>query len=161
MKKFLIPLAAALLLATGCTKEYVTKQYVTEQVVGGMDMSLIDFEVKSNNWTVWDVENGNDDEGYFEAVLEVKEITKDVVEKGLVLVSRRYLDGSKYIWTPLPAMRTEKTIVKDGDTDIPLYFTTFTDFEWSEGKVNIYVTASDLFAGQNPGDMYFRVAVQL
>ena len=157
MKKFLIPLAAALLLATGCTKEYVTKQYVTEQVIGGMDMSLIDFEVKSNNWTIWDVENGNDDEGYFEAVLEVKEITKEVVEKGLVLVSRRYLDGSKYIWTPLPAMRTEKTMLDDN----PYYFTTFTDFEWSEGKVNIYVTASDLFAGQNPGDMYFRVAVQL
>ena len=43
MKKFLLPLAAVLLMASGCTKEYVTKQYVTEQtIVQGMDMSLID-----------------------------------------------------------------------------------------------------------------------
>jgi hypothetical protein len=158
MKKFLLPLAAVLLMASGCTKEYVTKQYVTEQkIIQGMDMSLIDFEVKNDNWAVREVENGNDDEGYFEAVLEVPEITQEVVKKGLVLVSRRYLNGSEYIWTPLPAMRTEKTNLNDA----PYYFTTYTDFEWSEGKVNIYVTASDLFAGQNPGDMYFRVAVQL
>lgn len=157
MKQFIFPLVAMVLLATGCNKEYVTRQYITQQVIGGMDMSLIDFEVKNDNWAVREVENGNDDEGYFEAVLEVKEITKEVVEKGLVLVSRRYLDGSEYIWTPLPAMRTEKTNLNDN----PYYFTTYTDFEWSEGKVNIYVTASDLFAGQNPGDMYFRVAVQL
>ena len=52
MKKFLLPLAAVLLMASGCTKEYVTKQYVTEQkIIQGMDMSLIDFEVKSENWT--------------------------------------------------------------------------------------------------------------
>lgn len=157
MKKLLFPLAVLVLLVTGCNKEYVTRQYITQQVIGGMDMSLIDFEVKNDNWAVREVENGNDDEGYFEAVLEVPEITQEVVKKGLVLVSRRYLDGSEYIWTPLPAMRTEKTNLNDN----PYYFTTYTDFEWSEGKVNIYVTASDLFAGQNPGDMYFRVAVQL
>ena len=162
MKKFLIPLAAALLLATGCNKEYVTRQYITQQFIGGMDMSLIDFEVKSDNWAVREVENGNDDEGYFEAVLEVKEITKEVVEKGLVLVSRQYMEGKDIIWTPLPANRTEKTFLKDGDNEVPYYFTTHVDFEWSEGQVNIFVTASDLYAGAtDPGDMYLRVAVQL
>ena len=64
MKKFLLPLAAVLLMASGCTKEYVTKQYVTEQkIIQGMDMSLIDFEVKSENWTQRHMDNLNDDEG--------------------------------------------------------------------------------------------------
>ena len=161
MRKILFPLAAVVLLASGCTKEYVTHEHITQQVIG-MDMSLIDFEVQSNNWSQREISNGNDDEGFFEAVLEVKEITKEVVEKGLVLVSRRYLDGSGYIWTPLPASRTEKTFLKDGDNEVPYYFTTRVDFEWSEGQVNIFVTASDLYAGAtDPGDMYFRVAVQL
>ena len=154
MKRFLIPLAAVLLMATGCTKEYVTKQYVTQQVMGGMDMSLIDFEVKNENWTQRFIENGNDDEGYFEAILQVPEITDEVIQKGLVLVYERLEEG---IWTPLPAQRTERTTVDDK----PFNYTTFTDFEYQKGQVNVYVTTTDLYAGQNPGDMYFRVAVQL
>ena len=75
MKKFLLPLAAVLLMASGCTKEYVTKQYVTEQtIVQGMDMSLIDFEVKSENWTQRYMDNLNDDEGYYEAILHLENV---------------------------------------------------------------------------------------
>jgi len=146
--KFLLSLLAVGLLAGGCTNKYVTEQYT---IVEGLDMTLIDFTVKSNNWQIWDVPNGNDDEGYFEAVLSVPEITQEVVDKGVVMVYRRYEDN---IWTPLPAMRTEKT--EDG-----LYYTTFVDYEWQKGQINIFVTASDLYAGTNPGDMSFRVAIQL
>ena len=154
MKRFLIPLAAVLLMATGCTKEYVTKQYVTQQVMGGMDMSLIDFEVKNENWTQRFIENGNDDEGYFEAILQVPEITDEVIQKGLVLVYERLEEG---IWTPLPAQRTERTTVDDK----PFNYTTFTDFEYQKGQVNVYVTTTDLYAGEKPGAKHFRVAVQL
>lgn len=151
MKKFLLPLAAVLLMASGCTKEYVTKQYVTEQkIIQGMDMSLIDFEVKSENWGL----RGNADEGYFEAILEVPEITDEVIKKGLVLVYERLEEG---IWTPLPAERTERTI-EDGKT---INYTTFTDFEYQKGQVNVFVTTTDLYAGTKPGPKYFRVAVQL
>lgn len=146
--RILIGLLAAGVLATGCTKEYYTEQYT---IVEGLDMTLIDFNVRSNDWSVWNVENGNDDEGYFQATLAVPEITKDVVEKGVVIVHRRYEDG---VSTPLPAMRTEKT--EDG-----LYYTTFVDYEWAQGVINIFVTATDLYAGTNPGDMSFRVAIQL
>lgn len=155
MKKFLLPLAALLLMAGGCTKEYVTKQYVTEQnIVQGMDMSLIDFEVKSGNWTQRYIDNGADDEGFFEAILQVPEITDEVIQKGLVLVYERLEEG---IWTPLPAQRTERDTV-DGE---PFNYTTFTDFEYQKGQVNVYVTTTDLYAGMNPGNKYFRVAVQL
>ncbi len=155
MKKFLLPLAAVLLMASGCTKEYVTKQYVTEQtIVQGMDMSLIDFEVKSENWTQRYMDNLNDDEGYYEAILQVPEITDEVIKKGLVLVYERLEEG---IWTPLPAQRTERATV-DGN---PFNYTTFTDFEYQKGQVNVYVTTTDLYAGTMPGPKYFRVAVQL
>ena len=154
MKQFIFPLAVLVLLVTGCNKEYVTRQFITQQVIGGMDMSLIDFEVKNDNWAVREVENGNDDEGYFEAVLEVPEITRNVIEQGVVMVYRRFNDGGSVIWTPLPAQRTEKT--EDG-----LYYTTFVDFEYSLGRVNSFVTATDLYAGATPGDMSFRVAIQL
>ncbi len=155
MKKFLLPLAAVLLMASGCTKEYVTKQYVTEQkIIQGMDMSLIDFEVESKNWTQLLVENLNDDEGYFEAILEVPEITDEVIKKGLVLVYECLEEG---IWTPLPAQRTERTTV-DGN---PFNYTTFTDFEYQKGQVNVFVTTTDLYAGIKPNPKYFRVAVQL
>lgn len=155
MKKFLIPLAAVLMLSSGCTKEYVTKQYVTEQtIIQGMDMSLIDFEVKSANWTQRNIENGNPDEGYYEAILTVPEITQEVIDKGLVLVYQRLEAG---IWTPLPAEYTDRVLL-DGE---PFNFTTFTDFEYQKGQVNVFVTTTDLFAGTKPGDKYFRVAVQL
>ena len=119
-----------------------------------MDMSLIDFTVKNANWSYREVEYGNPDEGFFEAVLEVPEITKEVVNKGAVMVYRRYDEASGTVFCPLPAQRTEKT--EDG-----LYYTTFVDFEWSLGRVNIFVTATDLYAGATPGDMNFRVAIQL
>ena len=143
-------LVTACLMAVGCTKEYITQQYITQ----GMDMTLIDFTVKNSNWQIRDVDYGNDDEGYFQAVLEVPEITRNVIEQGVVMVYRRFNDGGSVIWTPLPAQRTEKT--EDG-----LYYTTFVDFEYSLGRVNIFVTATDLYAGATPGDMSFRVAIQL
>lgn len=146
--RILIGLLAAGLLATGCTKQYITDEHIYYQ---GLGMTLIDFQVKAANWSIWEVPFGNEDEGYFQAELDVPEITKEVVEQGVVMVYRRY-EGN--VWTPLPAMRTEKT-----EEDI--YYTTYVDYEWSQGKVYIFVTASDLYAGENPGDMSFRVAIQL
>lgn len=143
-------LVTACLMAVGCTKEYITQQYITQ----GMDMTLIDFTVKNSNWQIRDVDYGNDDEGYFQAVLEVPEITKEVVNQGIVLVSRRYTDNNETIWTPLPSLFTEKT-------EDSLYYTTTVDYEWKQGYVYIFVTASDLYAGASPGDMSFRVAIQL
>lgn len=156
MRKILFPLAAVVLLASGCTKEYVTHEHITQQVIG-MDMSLIDFEVQSKNWSQREISNGNDDEGFFEAVLEVPEITKEVLEKGLVLVYERLEGGEKPVWTPLPAMYTDRVIIDDA----PYNYTTFTDFEYQLGQVNIYVTTTDLYAGEKPGAKHFRVAVQL
>ena len=144
----LIPLLAIALLSSACTKEYVTEEYITEQtIIQGTEMSLIDFNVKSTNWQERD--------GYYEVVLDVPEITKEVVENGNVQVLRRYTENGKYVWTPLPAMRVSVEPVDGND----FYYTTYIDFEWSQGQVNIFVTTTDLYTGNNPGDMTFRVAI--
>ena len=149
--KILLPLLAAALLTQACTKEYITNEYITEEtVIKGADMSLVDFNVRSNNWQLRD--------GYFEVVLNVPEITKEVVAKGNVQVSRRFDENGKTIWTPLPTMRVDVDTADDGSD---FYYTTYIDFEWSEGSLSIFVTTTDLYTGNNPGDMAFRVAILL
>jgi len=156
-KLLILPLVA--LMLTSCYKEYVTKQYVTEQtIVQGMDMDLMDFHVDSDKWLPWNVTYGVPGEGYFEAILDVPQITKEVVEQGVVHVYRVYNKDEEdipLVFTPLPQTRTEKT--EDGLH----YYTTVVDYEWQEGYVSIFVTAIDLIVGDNPCDMDFRVAVML
>ena len=53
-------------------------------------------------------------------------------------------------------MRTEAITNEDGSV---FYFTTFIDYEWTAGAVYIYVTTSDLYTGDRPCDMSFRVII--
>ena len=143
----LLPLTGACLLAAGCTKEYITNEYYDETIIKGTEMTMLDFNVRSSNWLERD--------GYFEAILEVPEITADVVNDGHVQVSRLYNDGGVMTWTPLPAMRVGVDQIDGQD----FYYTTYTDFEWSVGYVHIFVTTTDLYTGINPGDISFRVII--
>ena len=85
-------------------------------------------------------------------------ITRQIVRNGNVQVSRCYMGYTEDedVWTPLPAMRVEVTEGIDGGD---YYFTTYTDYEWSAGTVNIFVTTSDLYTEDSPGDMTFRVFI--
>ena len=139
MKTLFLVLFAGILL-TGCTKEYIMQ---------GTEISMYDYDVYSSQWQEWD--------GYYCVTLDVPDITRQVVRNGNVQVSRRYPGNTESddVWTPLPAMRVEVTDGIDGD----YYFTTYTDYEWSLGTVNIFVTTSDLYTGDRPGDMSFRVFI--
>ena len=141
----LIPLLAIALLSSACTKEYVTKEYITEEtIIQGAEMNKIDFTV--NTWQVND--------GYFSAVLPVPEIDDDIVKEGNVEVLLHLTnDIGETVWTPLPRM------IVSYDSDLDFYYTTFTDFEWGKGYVSIFVTTTDLFTGDNPGSMSFRVII--
>lgn len=143
MRTLILVLAAGLLL-TGCTKQYITQ---------GTEMFYLDYDVRSGDW--YFCEYGNySDEGYYTISLGVPDITRDIVKYGNVQVSRYYPQDE--VWTPLPAMRVDTILDSDGSE---IFFTTYTDFEWSKGTVNIFVTASDLYAGDVPGDMTFRVYI--
>lgn len=147
-----ILIAAAGLMAVGCTKEYYTRQ-VTEQTIiqQGTVIEMKDATVKSSDWM-----NKGD---HFEALIEVDKITKKIVDEGTVQVNRKLMDdANKVFWVPLPAMRVEVTEAEGGGD---FFYTTFTDFEWTEGFVSIYVTTTDLDTGTNPGDMSFRIIIQI
>ena len=133
-------LAAGLLLA-GCSDQV----YVT-----GPEMYIYDYDVRSVQWQQWG--------DAYRAVLDVPDITRRVVSEGNVQVSRCYPGSTadQDIWTPLPAMRVEVTEGSDGGD---YYFTTFTDYEWFAGAVNIFVTTSDLYMEDRTGDMSFRVTI--
>ena len=144
----LLPLLAASLLAVGCTKEYVNKYY-EETIIQGTELTLIDFDVRASDWGIEGVAYGYDDEGFFWVKREIPEIDDQVIQDGFVQV---HVLGSNDYWSPLPTTRTEKT-----ENDI--YFTTYVDYEYAKGVLFIYVTASDLYLNNGPGDMHFRVAI--
>ena len=139
LKTLFIALAAGLLL-TGCTKEYY---------VPSTPMIKYDYDVRSSQWQLYG--------DCYCATLDVPAITRSVVTNGNVQVSRCYPGDNNGVdvWTPLPMMRVEVTDGAGGD----YYYTTFIDYEWTVGTVNIFVTMSDLYTGDVPGDMSFRVFI--
>ncbi len=140
MKTLFFLLTAGLLLA-GCSEDIY---------VEGTKMIMRDYDVRSSQWQLWD--------DCYCATLDVAEITQSVLRNGNVQVSRRYPGDARNedVWTPLPTMRVEVTEGSDGGD---FYYTTFIDYEWTVGTVNIFVTTSDLFTEEAPGDMSFRVII--
>lgn len=140
-KRFFLLLFAAGLMLTGC---------VQRVVVPGSNVVKLDYDVYSSQWQ----EFGD----CYRAVLDVPDITQSVLERGNVTVSRCYPreNQGKDVWTPLPCIRTEVTEAEGGGD---YFFTTFVDYEWTLGTVSIFVTTTDLFTGEVPPDMFFRVFV--
>ena len=138
--KYLFILLAAGILMTGC---------IQDTYVQGTEMYMIDYDVRSNQWQPYG--------DCYRATLDVREITRDIVRDGNVQVSRCYPGdyNGMDVWTPLPAMRVESTVVDGAD----YYYTTYIDYEWTFETVNIFVTASDLYMDDVPEDMSFRVII--
>ena len=144
---FLLLIAAGLLLCSCTEKVFVPFEETIRQDNKGY---RFDYTVKSNEWELF----GDS----YRAILDVPEITARVVSQGNVLVSRRYPgeNNGADIWTPLPCIRTGVVVGEDGSD---YYYTTYIDYEWTTGMVSIFVTASDLYTGDVPGEMYFRVFI--
>lgn len=141
----LLALAALVLLGTsGCTKKYYTEEIT---YVEGVNLQSADFSVKSSQW------KEDQQAGYFSVQLNVPQITKNIVDYGTIQVMRKYEED---IWTPLPIVRAEVTDAEGGGD---YFYSTYIDYEWTVGKVFIYVTATDFYTGERPSDMYFRVNI--
>lgn len=134
-----VMLALAGSVFSGCSRKY-------ETIVDGAYMQSVDYRVNSSQW--------QEDDGYYAVQLNCPQITADIVNRGAVQVTRR-LDGDKgaIFWTPLPIVRAEYDAAED------VLFSTYIDYEWTVGKIYIYVTATDFYTGERPGDMYFRVNI--
>ena len=93
-------------------------------------------------------------------MLNVPQITKDVVNYGSVTVSRRLFDNNgNTFWTPLPAVRAES---ENYGTSEEVLYSTYLDYEWTTGQVYVYFTATDFYVDPDRAtwpDMDLRVTI--
>ena len=142
--------ALAFLSLSSCGKEYYIKD-------DGVQMEHIDYTVYSNDWEIQELDNGG---RLLSVLLNVPQITKDVVNYGSVTVSRRLFDDNgNTFWTPLPAVRAESV---DLGMSTEILYSTYLDYEWTTGKVYVYFTATDFYVDPDKAtwpDMDLRVTI--
>ena len=137
---------ASALMFGSCTK------YIDDStIIIGADLTVIDYSIKTNQWQV------DEDNGYFFVSLNVPEITDEVSKKGAVQVTRKYTDNGKVYWTPLPIVIPQSEPQDQGEGNY--YYSIYVDYEWTVGQLNIFITATDFWTGDIPGDMDFRVSI--
>ena len=141
----------AVVLLSSCTKEYYFDDLSEGRTSGrnsdkgGITMAHYDFTVHSNDWNVVQDTDGS---SFLIASLPVAAIDAKVVSDGMVTVSRGYTDDDGYtVWTPLPMVRAQAL---DYNTENEFLYSEYLDFEWTEGYVYIYFTATDLFVDDDP-----------
>ena len=142
---FLFAVTAVVLLSS-CTKEFYFDDVHAGRTSGrtndnsGVAMYHYDFTVQSGDWQLVTAQDGS---SYLFAALPVTEIDAKVVSDGMVTVSCGYTDNDGYtVWTPLPMVRAR---AMDYNTEDEFLYSEYLDFEWTEGYVYIYFTATDLF----------------
>ena len=132
MKKVLLAMAAVAMMLVGCSKDDV-------------QLNIYEYQIADAEWTPWI------DQLYY-VKLEMPQITQDVIDHGLVQVSRVDAQGGSVYYAPLPSIITDTD-----DNGNPL--STLIDYDYSVGEVCIYVTRSDLSITNRPGDYSFRVTI--
>lgn len=142
MKKRLFGLffaACLLLTAVSCEKEVIYDSTVTRT-----------YDIMSRNWKA--TEDG------FSVILDVPEITRDVLDYGSVQCFIIYPDGAQ---TCLPAQRYlsyEYVDETTGKKNVG-YYQKLIDFEYNLGEVNVYYTMSDFYYETNPEELTVKVIV--
>ena len=142
--------ALALLSLSGCGKDHLI-------VEDGVQMEHIDYTVYGKDWEVQELNNGG---RLLSVLLNVPQITRNVLNYGSVTVSRRLMDDNgNTFWTPLPAVRAES---EDFGTENQVLYSTYLDYEWTTGRVYVYFTATDFYVDPDKTtwpDMDLRVTI--
>ena len=142
--------ALSLLSLSSCYKD----TYIQDD---GVQMKHIDYTVYNTDWAKEELPGG----GYLLSVmLNVPQITRDVVNYGSVTVSRRLTDNQgNTFWTPLPVVRAES---ENYGTEDEVLYSTYLDYEWTTGQVYVYFTATDFYVDPDKAtwpDMDLRVTI--
>lgn len=119
----------------------------------------IPVQVNQNEWAYSNFDNNN----YFFATINMPEITWDIYEHGNVMVYREYEPGTNSATqTPLPYVR-HKEYLYDQSTSTWGFYTETVDYEFTQGKLTIFYTASDfdyeIDTNFVPERMNFRVFI--
>ena len=127
MKKIHFILFAAAMLIVGCSK-----------------CDVYEYHVADADWIPYN-------ECHY-AKITIPQLTQDVVDNGIVQVSRFYEQDGTVYYVPLPSIVTD--INDDGSL-----VTTLVDNDYTVGEIYVYVTCSDTSFHDSPGDYSFRVAI--
>ena len=136
MKKVFFILGCLILpFLVSCQREYIQQDA----------LYTVDFDLRPGDWTAVD--------NYYSVALDVKAITRQVLNDGTVQCFLVYDDGSQAC---LPLTRYLSFIDDDGNTG---YYQKLIDFEFSVGTVNLFYTTSDFYYDEYPEKMRVRVVV--
>ena len=111
------------------------------------------FTVNSNDWQEIPNVEGNP---CYMCEFEWDEITDYVYEEGLAIGNIYTTVGDVETLSPLPYVLHRQATDEAGN---PIYWTETYTFDYNPGYVAFYVTYSDFFMEQRPGNIDFRVTI--
>lgn len=106
--------------------------------------------VKDTDWKRVGGENANN--SFFRCVVEDEYLDQYIFDEGSVMVYLIQYDGDVPVQTPLPY------VIHKADEDNNLWTETFS-YDYSVGSFAFYVTYSDFFTENSPGECQFKVVM--
>lgn len=158
--KLFLPMLAVMLLASGCTKEYVT-----HQTYYGSQIQTIQFNITPSEWVRL---AGSPDasipgaNNYLYCTKNVPEIDETVFEQGTVQAfAWNVYDASTNsgAWNTLPFVYPLEVYVQNGNGGYELLIVSENlRFEWEQGKVTFIIQDLD---GFDPEDMISTISIKV
>lgn len=129
---------------------------------GFVNFKVIDLDVPQTAWGYTDPDNTKIN-NYFFADFDIPELTWDIYDNGLVKVYREYNTGTNQArQIELPYTHYVEELV-DEATFTRYFYCEHVDYEFTQGQLSIYYTASDFDYDLNttflPEAMHFRVVI--
>ena len=140
MNRFILPLVAMALLATGCTKEYVSYNY-------GAQVETIRVNVNPGDWQFNEGSRLPGGQNYYYCTVDIPSITAEVFDYGTVqaYVWNIYnVDQNLGAWNTLPFVYPLEVFVENDDgTQSLVIVPENLRFEWEKGKVTFIIQDLD------------------
>ncbi|MBQ9339819.1 MAG: hypothetical protein IJS13_05745 [Paludibacteraceae bacterium] len=127
---------------------------------GLVNSKIIDIQINQNEW----VYAGQNDNNYFYGTISVPELTWDIYNNGIVKMYREYNTNTPNAsQIELPFVKLNETPVTVDNNTQWVFYTETVDYEFTQGSVTIFYTASDFDYELNttfvPEAMHFRLVI--
>lgn len=160
-KSLLFSMLAVLMLATGCTKEYITKEYYTNENYGSQ-VQVFNFNIAPNEWNRFEGENNPGNDNYLYCEKEIGAINNEVFNNGMVMAYAWNVYDAQHnlgAWNALPFIYPLEVFVTDDDGSNRLIIVPENlRFEWERGKVTFIIQDLD---GYDPEDMVSAISMKV
>lgn len=165
-KSLLFSMLAVLMLATGCTKEYITKEYITEEYYTnenyGSQVQVFNFNIAPSEWNRFEGNNLPGGDNYLYCEKSISAINNDVFNHGAVIAYAWNVYDSQQnrgAWNALPFIFPLEVIAPNADgTSSMVIVPENLRFEWELGKVTFIIQDLD---GYDPEDMVSSISMKV